>query len=203
MLPSGLTLTSRGLAAGTIAGTPTLAGTFTGIVDAGNGASPDATEAFTIVVDQSPAFTGNTTLRTPATVGVFYLFQYTAAGTPAPTFTLISGALPSGLSLSSTGVLSGTLALSGTFTGVIDAGNGIGPDATQSLTIVVGQAAAIVSSDAVTFTAGSAAAFTVAESGAPAPTFSESGALPSGVTFDAATGVLGGTPAAMRVASTR
>ena len=45
------------------------------------------------------------------------------------------------------------------------------------------------------FQTGQAGTFTVTASGFPAPTLSESGALPSGITFDAATGALSGTPA--------
>jgi LmbE family N-acetylglucosaminyl deacetylase len=54
----------------------------------------------------------------------------------------------------------------------------------------------ITSAASATFTVGSAGTFTLSATGMPAPTFSESGALPSGVTFNAATGVLSGTPAA-------
>src|SRR5204863_7935620 len=43
---------------------------------------------------------------------------------------------------------------------------------------------------------GTAGTFTVAASGFPASTFTQTGALPSGVTFNGITGVLSGTPAA-------
>src|SRR5207253_5762405 len=46
-----------------------------------------------------------------------------------------------------------------------------------------------------TFGEGTPGTFTVTASGFPAPAFSENGALPSGVTFNTATGVLSGTPA--------
>jgi hypothetical protein len=45
-----------------------------------------------------------------------------------------------------------------------------------------------------TFQIGSAGSFTVAATGSPAPTLSETGALPSGVTFVASSGLLAGTP---------
>jgi putative Ig domain-containing protein len=54
---------------------------------------------------------------------------------------------------------------------------------------------AIVSAASATFTVGTAGTFTVITAGNPAPTLTETGALPSGVTFDAQTGVLSGTPA--------
>jgi putative Ig domain-containing protein len=60
----------------------------------------------------------------------------------------------------------------------------------------VNQGPAITSGNITTFTVGANGTFTVTATGSPTPTRSESGALPSGVTFNAATGVLSGTPAA-------
>ncbi len=56
---------------------------------------------------------------------------------PAPTFAVSSGSLPSGVTLSPTGHLSGTPATPGTYPFVVTAGNGIAPAASQSLTLVV------------------------------------------------------------------
>ncbi len=47
-----------------------------------------------------------------------------------------------------------------------------------------------------TFTQGTGGTFAVTATGYPAPTLTESGALPSGLTFDATTGLITGTPAA-------
>ena len=58
------------------------------------------------------------------------------------------------------------------------------------------QAPAITSAAATTFTRGALGTFTVTASGVPTPSLSETGTLPGGVTFNAATGVLSGTPAA-------
>ena len=54
---------------------------------------------------------------------------------------------------------------------------------------------AIVSANSVSFTVGVQGTFTVIATGNPAPTLTETGALPSGVTFNAQSGVLSGTPA--------
>ena len=62
------------------------------------------------------------------------------------------------------------------------------------LSLTVNQSAAITSPNNITFTAGALGTFTVVATGVPTPTLSESGNLPNGVTFTAATGVLGGTP---------
>ena len=67
---------------------------------------------------------------------------------------------------------------------------------TSNTTSTSNQAPVFSSASATTFTAGTAGSFTVVTTGYPAPTVTESGALPSGVTFNAATGVLGGTATA-------
>ena len=55
----------------------------------------------------------------------FYTHTFTATGSPTPTFSVISGPLPNGLSLNSTsGVLSGTPTVEGTFSITVMASNG-------------------------------------------------------------------------------
>jgi uncharacterized delta-60 repeat protein len=70
------------------------------------------------------------------------------------------------------------------------------PSTSSVLIQEVDQAPAIASTNATTFTVGTAGIFTVTATGFPAPTLSESNtdALPAGVTFDAASGLLSGTP---------
>ncbi len=70
-------------------------------------------------------------------------------------------------------------------------------DAVLTVTSSVnGSPPAITSAAATTFFIGSAGSFTVMATGSPPPTLTESGTLPTGVTFDPATGILSGTPAA-------
>ncbi len=135
---------------------------------------------------------------TTLTVGTAGTFNVTATGSPTPTLSE-SGALPSGVTFnSSTGVLSGTPAAgsNGSYSLSFTASNGVSPSATQSFTLTVTQGLAITSSSSTTFTVGTAGTFNVTATGSPTPTLSESGALPSGVTFNSSTGVLSGTPAA-------
>ena len=54
----------------------------------------------------------------------------------------------------------------------------------------------IYTANSATFAVESAGTFTVMASGFPAPTFTRSGAFPSGVNFDTTTGILSGTPGA-------
>jgi hypothetical protein len=75
----------------------------------------------------------------------------------------------------------------------LKATNGIGTDATQSFTLTVNDAPVITSASTTNFTEGTRGTFTVTATGYPAPTFSETGALPTGVTLNSSTGVLSGT----------
>src|SRR5436853_2196053 len=67
---------------------------------------------------------------------------------------------------------------------------------TGTLPVTVNQAPAITSANSTTFKVGTAGTFTVAASGFPGSTFTQTGALPSGVTFNGITGVLSSTRAA-------
>src|SRR5205807_3886451 len=93
------------------------------------------------LVNQAPAI--NSTASTTFTVGTAGSFTVTATGFPATTFSE-TGALPSGVTLSSGGVLSGTPAANtgGTYPITITASNGVSPNATQNFTLAVNQAPA-------------------------------------------------------------
>ncbi len=98
-----------------------------------------------------------------------------------------------------TGILSGTpvAGTTGIYPLTFAAHNGVGSDATQSFTLTVIQAAPVITSaNGATFIIGMLGSFTVTATGSPTPTLSESGALPSGISFNASNGVLSGTPAA-------
>ena len=133
-LPSGVTLSSAGVLSGTpAAGT---GGTYAITITASNGITPNGTQAFTLTVNQAPAITSanNTTF----TVGSAGSFTATATGYPAPAFSVTAGTLPSGVTLSSAGILSGTPAApAGSYPITITASNSVSPIATQSFTLTV------------------------------------------------------------------
>jgi len=194
-LPTGVTLNPT---TGVLSGTPG-AGTgktYSITITASNGVGSPASQSFTLTVDQAPAITSaNSTTFTVSTLGTFTV---TATGFPAPSLSE-TGTLPTGVTFNPvTGVLSGTPApgTAGTYPIMFTASNGVGTAATQNFTLTVGQPPAITSANSTTFTVGTAGTFTVTATGFPAPTFSETGALPTGVTFNTTTGVLSGTAGA-------
>jgi large repetitive protein len=103
-LPAGLTLTAAGL----LAGTPTTPGTttFTIRVTDANGCFTE--RVYTLVVP-CPAITLAPATLPAGTVGTAYSRTITATGGTGPyTFTVASGVLPAGLTLTAAGVLAGT-----------------------------------------------------------------------------------------------
>ncbi len=62
--------------------------------------------------------------------------------------------------------------------------------------LTVNERSTITSAISAYFFIGRAGSFTVSATGNPKPTLSQSGSLPSGITFTPATGILAGTPAA-------
>ena len=205
-LPSGILLDPGG----TLAGTPTAANVFSFTLRAVDQNNLSASKAFTLTVAAStPSLTITTTSPLPAgTAGSPYSQTLSASGgTPPYSWTVIQGALPSGLSLNgASGGLSGTPSAANTFQFTIQATDTAGAKATQALTLVI---APSVSKLTITTTSplpdgrvGTAYTEAFAASGGTAPyTWSVSeGALPAGLSLDPG-GTLGGTPTAANVFS--
>ena len=111
-LPAGILLNS---ATGQVSGKPAAGGTanFTIQITDANGAAASA--PFTLTIAANPAIT-TATLPPPA-LGSPYSTQLSATGSGAPfTWSISSGSLPGGLTLSTGGLISGTPAAPGTFT---------------------------------------------------------------------------------------
>jgi autotransporter-associated beta strand protein len=156
-----------------------------GLVESANSAQATATPLMTAPVVSS-------TTAASGTNGI--AFKYQIAASNYPTSYSASG-LPAGLNVSSTtGLISGTPSVSGTFTASIGATND-GGTGNASLTITLQPAApAITSGLSKTGTSGSAFSYSIAASNGPV-SFAASG-LPAGLSVDSATGVISGTPSA-------
>lgn len=128
--------------------------------------------------------------------GVAGSFQVSATGSPSSTFSE-SGHLPNIVTLSPSGLLSGTPAAGtgGIYNITITANNGVAPNGTQSFTLTVGQAPLITSLNHATFEAGVFGSFQVTGTGFPtAITYAASGPMPVGVNLSPS-GLLSGIPA--------
>jgi len=133
-LPPGLSLNSS---TGAVSGTPTTAGTYNFTAQVVDSQGNTATSSCSIVVS-SPALTLSCPTGT-AQLGVAYSSVLNAAGGTAPyTFSIISGALPPGLSLnSSTGAITGTPTTVGTYNFTAQVVDSKGNTASASCSIVV------------------------------------------------------------------
>ncbi|HEX3795579.1 MAG TPA: putative Ig domain-containing protein [Acidimicrobiales bacterium] len=145
-LPSGVTFVDNGTGTGTLAGTPAAGsqGTYPLVITAHNGEGADAVINFTLTV--LPPVTITTTTLPNGTVGVAYATtQLVATNGKTPyTWSLSSGALPAGLTLSSAGVISGKpTGPAATTTFVVKVTDSANPSgtATQSLSITIGKGA--------------------------------------------------------------
>lgn len=140
-----------------------------------------------------------------AVVGATYSAAVLAENGSAPyTFSLASGSLPAGLSLASTGVISGTptAAAASSFVVVVTDAKGSTASATLSLTVVTGSAPTLTGATLASGTVGTAYSASIAAAGGTTPyTYSViSGSLPAGLTLST-TGAITGTPTATGTAS--
>jgi hypothetical protein len=131
-LPPGLSLDP---ASGTIFGTPTTGGTFTfGVLLTDKGVQ-QVHRSLTIVIGNSITISSG---NLSGTAGAAYSQTLTATGGAAPyTWSLASGNLPGGLTLSSTGVISGTPTAAGSFPVTVAAKDSNNASAQQAITITI------------------------------------------------------------------
>lgn len=117
-----------------LSGTPTVEGTFNFTIsatDSSGGTGPySGSRAYTLTV-AAPVIALSPATLPPANEGVAYAQTITASGGTAPyTYSTTPGALPSGITLSSSGVLSGTPTVNGTYNFTVtatDSSTGSGP----------------------------------------------------------------------------
>ncbi len=193
--PAGLTVSANG----TLSGTPTAAGTFTFTVVAyaPNAGPPQSVSMnFSLTIVQPSIQINNTSPLPNAIVGQAYSDTLTASSTPAGPITwfLSDGAMPPGLTLSSSGVISGTPSSAGNYTAFIVAeisGTEITTSGRFLITVYQGQIT--IQTTSLPFaTAGKVYSETLSVSPSGV-TWTLSGTLPPGITFNTGTGVLSGT----------
>ncbi len=202
-LPAGLALNST---SGTITGTPTGPGavsTFTvTATDSSTPTAETATATVSITVT-SPSLTVTTTALPNGAVGMAYPAATLAStGGSAPiTWAVTSGKLPAGLSLSTTGVITGTPTAGGLTTFTVTATDSTTPThltakVSLSITIAAGFSIKAIPSPPYGQVGVAYPGITPGTTGGTAPiTWTATpGSLPPGLSLNTATGAITGTP---------
>ncbi|HET6896991.1 MAG TPA: putative Ig domain-containing protein, partial [Vicinamibacteria bacterium] len=192
-LPAGLTF-NAGTA--TLSGTPTQTGSFPFTVSATDANGCGGSRDYTLVIDCATVTVNPATVPN-GTAGSPYSQTFTQSGGVGTITWSLTGTLPTGLSFdTATGVLSGTPTQTGSFPITVTATDVNGCFGRRAYTLVVD--CQTISVDPATIpngTAGSAYSQTFTHTGGIGTvTFALTGTLPTGLSFDTATGVLSGTP---------
>lgn len=193
-LPAGLALNPN---TGVISGTPTGSGASSFTVGATDSVGNTGNQPYTVNI--GTAVLTVTPASLPAgTVGTPFSRALTATGGTGPyTFSLLSGALPPGLTLSSAGVISGTPTANGVASFTVRAVDTLGNVGTRALTLSIGTVSLTVNPPTLPPPiTGQPYSQTVIGVGGTGPyRFAiVGGALPPGLTLNPATGVISGTP---------
>ncbi|WP_199033348.1 Ig domain-containing protein, partial [Ralstonia sp. ASV6] len=200
-LPTGL---SWNAGTATLSGTPTTAGTVNFSVtatDSSSGSGPYAvTGTYALTVSAPTIAVAPATLPSPAIATAYSQTVNASNGTAPYTYAVTAGALPTGLTLSSSGVLSGTPTAGGTFNFTVTATDANSFTASRAYSVSIGAPTVTVSPAAVTaaqVTTAYSQTFSATGGTAPYTYAVSSGTLPAGLSLNASTGVVSGTPTAL------
>ncbi len=194
-LPPGLTISRSGPSGALISGTPTAAGSYniTISVTDKNGASSMSQFAITI----GPALAISTTSLPNGIVGTPYSAQLQATGGVAP-YTWSATGLPGGLTMNAAGQISGTPSTAGNYTIAAQVTDSSSHTATAQFPVSIAASLTITTTSLQGGTAGVPYSTSLQASGGTPPySWSiASGALPAGLTLNASSGQISGTPSA-------
>jgi hypothetical protein len=190
-LPAGLVLSDGGV----LSGTPTQSGSFTFSVTATSG-PVSGTETFALTVLAPVSIIAPASLPDGVKHATYPSQTFTASGgTGTYTWTVVSGALPAGITLSASGVLSGTPTTYGNFSFTVQATSGAS-SATRAYSLKILFPVSITTSSPLPYAkkGHSYSKQLQATGGTGSYTWSiTGGALPAGLTLSSS-GLLGGKP---------
>ncbi|MGA8540707.1 MAG: putative Ig domain-containing protein, partial [Terriglobales bacterium] len=195
---------------GVISGTPT--GTFTGttnftvtVTDNESPTHKTASASLSITISATTLMVTTASLPTGVINNSYSATLAASGGAGAFTWSLTSGSLPTGLTLNTaTGVISGTPTVTGSFpitVKVTDSETPTAHNASANLTLVVNNSAPLQITTSglpagVVSTQYSTSAYLSVTGGVQPYTWSYTGSLPPGLTLNAGTGQISGTPTA-------
>jgi large repetitive protein len=195
-LPAGVTFSGN-----TVSGTPTAPGSYNFTITAtdtgstGTGAPFSIAQSYTLTVAAPTIAVSPPTLPNPA-VGTPYSQTVTASGGIAPySFVVSAGSLPTGLTLSTGGVLSGTTNQAGTFNFTVTATDAHAQTGSRAYTVTIAAPTLTLAPAAGALTAPYGVVYSqsfVASGGSGSFSYFLTGALPAGLTFSGNT--VSGTP---------
>ncbi len=193
-LPNGVSLT----ASGALAGTPAQTGTFNFTAGAQDANGCTGNQPYTLTVN-CPVITVNPATLNAGTAGMAFSQTFAQSGGSGTIVWSHTGTLPTGLPLNAaTGALSGTPTATGTFSFTIIATDANNCTGSRAYTLALGCPTITVNPSVLAAgTAGAAYSQAFTQSGGSGTiAWSHMGTLPTGLTLNAATGALSGTPTA-------
>ncbi|MFD1295586.1 putative Ig domain-containing protein [Lysobacter gummosus] len=198
-LPAGVSLSS----AGTISGTPTAGGTFNFTVTATDAHGQTGSQAYSVIVAAATIVVAPAALPNGGVAQAYSQTLTASGGTPGYSFALTAGTLPAGVSLSSTGTISGTPTAGGTFNFTVtatDSSTGSGPyTGSHAYSLTIGASTIVLPATSLanaTVASAYSASLNPATGGTSPYSYAlASGSLPAGISFSSA-GQLSGTPSA-------
>ncbi|WP_162258305.1 autotransporter domain-containing protein, partial [Frateuria sp. Soil773] len=164
-LPAGLSLDSG---TGTLSGTPTVSGNFSVGIKAtdsstGTGSPASITKTYTLAVAAPVITITPASLPAAQQAEVYSQALSASGGNGSYGYAVTSGALPAGLSLSGSGLLSGTPTVSGSFSFTVTATDGLHFTGAQAYTLAIGVAKPVAKDDTASTPANQAVTIAVTE----------------------------------------
>jgi hypothetical protein len=144
-LPTGLTLSSGG----SLSGPPTALGSFSFVIQATDAFAQTGSRAYSVTVNPSPLQITTSSLP-GGTVSQSYSATLTSTGGTLPvTWSVSAGTLPAGLTLSSSGTLSGPPTTAGTSTFTIQVTDSAAQTATHQFSVTINPAPLVLSTSSL------------------------------------------------------
>ena len=193
-LPAGMTFSG-----GTLGGTPTAAGSGSITFQVTDAKGQTGSASLTLTVTAGPTITTPATLPNGEATAPYSQSLAASGGTPPYTWTVTSGSLPAGLSLSAGGVISGMPATTGGYNFTVQVADSVNRKATQNFSLTIIAAPTITTSATLPQAeVGAAYSQTLIATGGSNAGFKWSmtgGSLPAGLLLSTG-GVLSGIPTA-------